>query len=323
MLNYRGPIVGFMLGAVYALICGLIFTLGEEYSLEFVEFVSIAMIVATPISVGVITVFFATKQQAVNKRYQVFYPWFSIVGWSLISTIFAIETLICVVMLIPIYFPLSSLGGVIGGYFRAKYCNRTNQGVVGCFAFLPFFIISIEMPVYTPTIENSVVNTIVINVDKDEVWRSIPNIESIRPSELPWNISHFIGLPKPLSARTLSLKVGGVRDLKWEKGVHFQEVISEIKENELLAYKVLVDQESMKIAELDTHIVVGDKYFDIVSGFYSLETVGGQTLLTLSTSYRMTTNLNWYGKLLANFVLDDFHHSVLTLIKNRVEKANS
>ena len=322
-LKHRGSVGGFLVGAVYALVCGYIFTLGEKYSLAFVEFVSMAMLIATPVSVGVITVFFATKEQANNRRYRIYVPWLSIIGWSLISLLFALETLICVLMLLPICLPLSSLGGFIGGVVRRHYCDKTNQGVASCFALLPFFVIPLEMPIETPTIQKSVTNTVLINADKDVVWGTIPNIKNIKPEELTWNISHSIGLPKPLSARTPSLAVGGIRDLEWEKGVHFQEVISEIKVEELLAYDVLVDQESMKIAELDTHIVVGDKYFDVLSGFYSLDTVDGQTSLTLSTTYRMTTNLNWYGEWLADFVLDDFHSAVLTLIKHRVEGANS
>ena len=137
------------------------------------------MIIATPISVGVITVFFATVEQANRKQYRIFYPWFSIIGWSLLSLLFATETLICVVMLLPIYLPLSSLGGAIGGYVRKNFCNRTNQGVMSCFALLSFLMVPIEMPVPTPTIENSVINTVLINANKHEVWESIPNIENI------------------------------------------------------------------------------------------------------------------------------------------------
>ena len=76
----------------------------------------------------------------------------------------------------------------------------------------------------------------------------------------------------------------------------------------------------MKIAELDTHIVVGDKYFDIQSGAYKLNQIEGVTYLSLTTNYRITSKVNWYGALWANYVLDDFHSSVLSLIKNRVEK---
>ena len=76
----------------------------------------------------------------------------------------------------------------------------------------------------------------------------------------------------------------------------------------------------MSIAELDTHIVVGDKYFDVLSGSYDLQFIDGVTYLSLTTDYRMTSKVNWYGSLWANYVLDDFHGSVLNLIKNRVEK---
>ena len=154
----------------------------------------------------------------------------------------------------------------------------------------------------------------------EKVWQEIPNIDNIQPEELSWNLSHFIGIPKPVSAITKKLEVGGLRELSWERGVHFQEKITELTANQKLAYQVIVDQESMSIAELDTHIVVGDKYFDVLSGSYELEFIDGITYLSLTTDYRMTSKINWYGSLWANYVLDDFHMSVLNLIKNRVEK---
>lgn len=321
-MKYRGALIGFVIGAAYALVCGFLFTLGEKLSLEFIEFVSIAMLIATPVSVGVITVFFATREQASNKNYRRYYPWLSVFGWALISLIFAVETLICIIMLLPLYLPLSTLGGTIGGYIRRNYCDKANQSVTGCFAFLPFILIPFELPLAESTLNHTVTNSVIIEEKASAVWSTLPTIENIKPEELGWNLSHFIGLPKPVSAHTPQMSVGSMRDLRWEKGVHFQEEITEIKENRLLAYNVHVNQESMKIAELDTHIVVGDKYFDVISGSYSLSTVGNNTLLSLSTSYRMTTNINWYGKILANFVLDDFHDSVLQLIKQRAEKSN-
>lgn len=48
--------------------------------------------------------------------------------------------------------------------------------------------------------------------------------------------------------------------------------------------------------------------------------IDGLTYLSLTTNYRMTSKVNRYGSLWANYVLDDFHSSVLNLIKNRVEK---
>jgi len=188
-----------------------------------------------------------------------------VLGWAFISLALAVETLICIVMLLPIYLPLSTLGGAIGGYIRSNYCEKTNLGVTGCFTLLPFMVIPIELPLEEPTLNYTYTNSVLIEADKSHVWKTLPTLENIQPEELAWNLSHFIGLPKPVSAQTPHMNVGSMRDLRWEKGVHFQEEITEIKENRLLAYDVHVDQESMKIAGLDTHIVVGDKYFDVTS----------------------------------------------------------
>lgn len=320
MRNCRGSIAGFLGGTIYAIIFSYLFSIGEKYSINFLEFVSIAMLVISPISVGIVTVLFLTKEQASNKKIRTFHPWLPVIGWSIISVLLAWETIICIVMLLPLYLPLSSFGGFIGGYVRKNYCEKTNGGVASCFAILPLIIAPIERPLESPTLFYSSINTIAINAPLDQVWAGIPNIDNIKSDELSWNISHFIGIPKPLSATTTALKVGGLRELRWERGVHFQEKITELEVNKKLAYQVIVDQESMSIAELDTHIVVGDKYFDVQSGSYDLKFIGGVTYLSLTTNYRITSKVNWYGSLWANYVLDDFHSSVLTLIKNRVER---
>lgn len=320
MRNYRGSIAGFLGGIIYAIIFYYLFSIGEKYSINFLEFVSIAMLVIFPISVGIITVLFLSKEQALNKKIILFHPWLPVIGWSIISTLLAWETIICIVMLLPLYLPLSSLGGDVAGYVRKNYCEKTNAGVASCFAILPLIIAPIERPLESPTLFYSSSNTIAINAPLDQVWAGIPNIKNIQPEELSWNLSHFIGIPKPLSATTTELKVGGLRELHWERGVHFQEKITELEVNKKLAYQVIVDQKSMSIAELDTHIVVGDKYFDVQSGSYDLKFIDGVAYLSLSTNYRMTSKVNWYGSLWANYVLDDFHSSVLNLIKNRVEK---
>ena len=321
--KYRGPFLGTFFGMLYALICGLAFTTAESYSIAAIEFVSLAMLLVTPVSVGVITVFFGTAEQAANSYYRSYYPWLSLFGWALVSLVTAWETLICIVMLLPLYLPLATLGGALGGYIRRNYCNKTNQGFAASFAFLPFLMIPIESPFNTPTVTHTVTDTIIIDSSTENVWAALPDILNIKPEELSWTLSHFIGLPRPVSAQTPALELGALRELYWEKGVHFQERITEIIPGKKLAYDVLVDQESMKLAELDNHIVVGDKYFDIVSGQYDLETKDGVAVLSLSTTYRMTTKINWYGKVLANFVLDDFHTAVLELLKKRLEEPNA
>jgi hypothetical protein len=318
--KYKGATLGFFVGLIYALICSGFIAIGEAYSIEALEFVSLTMIIIMPIIVGVFTILFSTPDQARSKNHRRYGPWLSILGWTILSLMFAMETIICIIMLLPLYLPLATLGGILGGQIRKKYCERINSGIVSCFALLPFLMLNIEATFQSPTIRVSVVDSIVINASLEKVWETIPNLKNINKNELKWTLSHYIGLPRPVSATTASLEVGSIRDLNWEKGVHFQEKITKIIPEKLFAYDVLIDQESMKIAELDTHIVVGDKYFDVESGYYSLKSKDAQTILSLTSTYRMSTKMNWYGKFLANFVFDDFHSAVLSVIKQRAEK---
>ena len=320
-MRLRAQLIGFTAGVIYALTCAFLFTVGERSSTALLEFVSLAMIVGTPLAVGVVTVCFASPQQAENRNFKLFGSWLSVIGWSAISIGLAWETLICVVMLLPVYLPLATIGSLIGAYVRANYCNKTNFGVTACFAVLPLLVGLIEFQVESPTKRHSVSSQIRIAAPTQAVWDVLPNIDSIQDRELPWTLSRALGIPKPRSASTESLSLGGVRQIVWDKGVQFEETITGLEQNRRLAYDVLADEQSMKIAGLDTHVVVGGEYFEVESGEYSLEADGDGTVLTLMTSYRIASNLNWYGSLWADYVLDDFHYSVLRVIHDRVESA--
>lgn len=320
-MRIRAQVIGFLAGAVYATICALLFSVGERSSIELLEFVSLAMIIGTPIAVGVVTLCFATPDQGSSRNFTLYGPWLSVFGWSAISLVFAWETLICVVMLLPVYLPLATIGGVLGAYVRTNYCNRTNYGVTACAAVLPLLLGLAEFQVDSPSSTHSVSSQIRIAAPVQAVWETLPNISDIEDHELPWTLSHALGIPKPRSARTEQLIVGSVRQIVWDRGVEFEECITAIEPGRRLAYYVFADEQSMKIAGLDTHVVVGGEYFEVTSGEYSLESDGKQTVLTLKTSYRITSNLNWYGSLWANYVLDDFHYSVLAMIRNRVESS--
>lgn len=133
MLRYRGSIAGFLGGTAYIVIFAYIFSIGEKYSINFLEFISIAMLVISPVSVGVITVLFLTKEQALSRKVRVFHPWMPIFYWSVIAIAFSWETIICIIFLLPLFLPLSSLGGVLGGYIRAKNSEKANTGMVSSF----------------------------------------------------------------------------------------------------------------------------------------------------------------------------------------------
>ena len=262
-MNYKAAIAGFIWGTLFFTLLGLLAGYGGKNNIEWLQFVSINMLIVVPISVGVLTLFLLPVELAEIKHHRKYYAALPVFGWSIISLIFMWETIICIAMLLPLYIPLALLGGRIGASLKVKYNNRNKKVILSCFIILPFFMIPVERPISAETLRFSVTNSIQIDADINQVWASLSNIRDIHSDELKWNISHFIGLPKPQNAITEKFQIGGIREIYWEKGVHFQEKITQIVPNKLLAYDVIIDEESMKIAELDTHITVGDQYFDV------------------------------------------------------------
>lgn len=318
-MPFRAQFIGFTAGAAYALTCAYLFSIGEHSSIQLLEFVSFAMIVGTPIAVGVVTVFFGTDEQLDSALFVRYGPWLSVLGWSALSLALAWETIICVAMLLPVYMPLATVGGLIGAYIRKNYCNKTNLSATACIAVLPLALGIVEFQFDSPTARHTVSTRIQVDRPAATVWAALPNVRDIDANELPWTLSHALGIPRPKSATTEIFTIGGVREIVWEKGVQFEEKITEIEEYRRFAYDVLADEQSMSIAGLDTHVVVGGDYFEVESGEYSLQGDGPTTTLVLTTSYRITSNLNWYGAFWANFVLNDFHTAVLTMLRDRME----
>ena len=70
--------------------------------------------------------------------------------------------------------------------------------------------------------------------------------------------------------------------------------------------------------------MIGGKYFDVLKGSYKIDSIqNNKYKLTLNCTYRVTTNLNYYSKLWADFILDDFNTMILEVIKGRCENNNT
>ena len=81
-----------------------------------------------------------------------------------------------------------------------------------------------------------------------------------------------------------------------------------------------MDPNSIPPSTLDEHVMIGGRYFDVIEGGYKIKNTGFNTnLLTLSCTYRITTNLNFYSKWWADLILEDFNEMILEVIKKRSE----
>ncbi|BBB62032.1 hypothetical protein UNDKW_3759 [Undibacterium sp. KW1] len=67
---------------------------------------------------------------------------------------------------------------------------------------------------------------------------------------------------------------------------------------------------------LDRHVEMSCEYVDVIDGGYDLKAKDGGTELRLSTRFINKSQLKTYGDLWCKMVLNDFHQSILSLIKN-------
>lgn len=132
-------------------------------------------------------------------------------------------------------------------------------------------------------------------------------------------IAYKIGVPYPIEARTIEARVGGKRQLLWQRGVSFEEEITDWQENRHIAWKYLFTPESFPKGSLDDHVVIGGQYFDIEDTSYTLTPERNGTRLTVQVGTRVSTNFNWYADLCARYLIGDTAETILNFYKQRAQ----
>jgi uncharacterized membrane protein YeaQ/YmgE (transglycosylase-associated protein family) len=305
-------IVGIILGTVYGLVARLLIEFNDN---DFLKTMTIGFLFVTPAIIGAITVFFGTEKQRKSAAFQIMMPWVSIAAFLLVTMITLLEATACVVMLLPVFLFFASTGGVIMGSIK-KTPDRSKT--LSIFLFLPLAVSSLETHFANPKDKHQVRTEIIINADKQTVWKNIKSVDSIRNEELKWSFAHFIGMPKPIKSKLTEEKVGGVRNIYWDKGIRFREIINKWKPLESFSYDVIID--TIPPGAVDPHIQVGGEYFSVNNGGYELASIGNRTKLTLFCNYTIASKFNFYGKYWADLILDDFQVVILNVIKARCEK---
>lgn len=273
-----------------------------------------------PLAIGFATQ--AIVDPKVQKRYLKLWGYSLIVTavLSLVLLLIALETVICIVMAAPIFIPFQILGVLLArvilrpltDHFDPNKVQASVLAVLAGVALVPF-------DVEFPASYHHVTTTITINAPVEEVWEQTVEIPDIQPEERIWRLSHHIlRAPQPVSAEM----VDGVRQLRWSKGVRFEEHITARAEYESLAWDFAFPHQESLIA-FDPHISPTGPDLVLDRGFYHLTALDADTtVLELTTHYRLHTPIDaylvWWGELFLN----DFHASVLHVIKERAEDAH-
>ena len=104
-------LIGVPIALLYALLVRLTFA-ADEFS-PFLATMTCSFLFLVPSAIGALTVRLAPKEYRRSIPYALFMPWISITIVSIGSIAFALEAMICILMALPFFLVLSSVGGYL------------------------------------------------------------------------------------------------------------------------------------------------------------------------------------------------------------------
>ena len=228
------------------------------------------------------------------------------------------EGVICLIMAAPIFWISSTLGAIA---MRAL-CRRLWKPYKKVYSIALLPLLGLFMLPDLSQYHNGVTRKeIVVNAPIQNVFASINNIQQIQPNEIKYSPIFTMGFPKPISGMTEQTEGGLIRQIYWQRGIHFQEKIIQSHAPTQLAWTYVFTPESFPKGSLDDHLKMGGAYFNLLTTDYQLQAMSpNQTKMILSIDYRLSTEVNWYADLWTRYVLNEFSDVVLNIYKRRLEQ---
>jgi hypothetical protein len=313
-----------LIGAMYGFMMRLIFNSSVGFPGNYIDALgtmTTAFAVFVPIAIGAITVHLAEKQRRRSFSYYFFAPWLSVTLFVAGTAIALIEGAICIALALPLFVLGGSIGGIIMGIISRQFKKTTHTTL--SIAVLPFLVALGEMGQPIPHLIETTHQQIYINASPTAVWQQINTVTAIKPNELETGVAYSIGVPYPIEVKTVSTGVGGKRHLVWQRGVSFDQEITDWKENQTIAWKYLFTNTSFPKGSMDDHVAIGGQYFNLETSRYTLTPYGHGTQLDVQITFSVSTHFNWYAKPWANLLVKNTAAVILSFHKKRVEAADS
>jgi len=317
--------------SVYGLIIRGVFGLFSDN----MEVMGITFLCLSPLIIGFLTVFFWPKEQVESMGAAFGRPWITSFVILLITIMFSIEGAICWIMIFPIFGIAAGLGGMIAYWLDNRVVKkevmadvlddndwmRPTNLKVSVLMLLPMLIGVVEGDKMSSSQYSLLKESVIIEASPQEVWNTITSLNIVNHAEKSTHFTNAMGFPKHLRTTLNNCVVGGKRMAYYEKGLYFEETITELIPFEKLVLKIDVDPSKIPATVLDEHIVIGGKHVDVIEDIYTLkENADGTTLLTLSNQYVINTPFNWYAGIWARYLMKDLLKGELNMMKVRTER---
>ena len=302
---------------LYAVVTVAVFSLPSGN--EFLSTMTCGFLFLVPVAMGALTIHLSPIERRGSQQYAIFMPWISVVLAMLVIAAFEMELIICLIMALPLFLALASLGGYL--FHRKDAAARADTKVeisaLGFLLLAPYVVTPLELQMPNPDSVYTVQNQIVIEADAETVWRNIIEVPMIQPEEQRFSVFHMLGLPKPMEATLSHEGIGGVRYGAFEDNLVFIEEITAWNEYESLSFTIQSDRQQ-QIPELLKEI--GGQYFDTVGGTYRIEQIDAETvILHFSSTHRLSTRFDFYGSIWTRWAMWDLQEYILEIVKGRSE----
>lgn len=313
---------GIAAGLLYGLAMQIVGRSGTDTN-DSMVLMTLGYIFILPLVVGALTLVFASSELRKSWAYRILMPWLTISLSMAIAFAFQWEGSICLILGMPVYLTLSSIGGILAGIvLTAAADNRMRAGFAAFLILVPPISGRVEMTQPLPSEQIETATFIDISANPQIVWQNIIRVPAITEDQS--GFFYKIGFPKPVDATLSAEGIGGVRQASFERGLVFIETVHEWQPLRALAFHIEVDPNHTPPTTLDEHVTVGGHYFDVLDGKYEIEPLGeNRVRLHLKSAHRLSTRFNWYARIWSSFLMRDIQTSILGVIKLRCEKASA
>jgi len=242
----------------------------------------------------------------------------SLASIGFLIIVWAVEGLICLVMVLPIAVPLMTVGSLCGwALTRYLRTQRNALAIVAIFFLVMPFAMGFEASnKSTPTL-HEVVSTVEIDAPIETVWKNV--IEFPQINAAPEGILN-LGFAYPINARIDGMGIGAMRYCNFNTGP-FVEPITAWQEPNLLAFDV--KEQPAPMVELSPYKDLHTSHLQYIrsqKGQFRLYEKDGKTVVEGTTFYTHDIAPDIYWNLYSDEIIHQIHMRVLNHIKVVSEK---
>jgi len=210
---------GVPVGAAYGIFVRLV--LGSSEMRDVFGVMTVGFIFVMPFVLGVIAVSAAPRRVRTSWSYGFTASLISC-GVSLLGmAVFALELVICLIMLLPAAAVMAVLGGLLATWFARRVTRPEQQSNLALLlALLPFLVTPLESQLPAADSFRTVTVRQSIQADAATVWYQITHFGPIAAHEHRASAFHLLGLPKPVAATLMGSGPGVIRRGVYENGLH-------------------------------------------------------------------------------------------------------